>query len=112
VVPVAFIATTPFVLVVHPALRVTTVSELISYVKSRPDGLHYAGSAPGTVQHLSGELLKRMTNINLTYVPYKGTGVVMPDLLSGRLQAAIHGAPADRRVNDMVHVSYKGWGGC
>ncbi|MGZ5125627.1 MAG: Bug family tripartite tricarboxylate transporter substrate binding protein [Burkholderiales bacterium] len=88
-VPVAFIATTPFILVVHPGLPVTSVNELISYVKSRPEGLHYAGSAPGTVQHLSGELLKRMTGMNLTYVPYKGTGAVMPDLLSGRLQAAI-----------------------
>ncbi|MGZ5226723.1 MAG: Bug family tripartite tricarboxylate transporter substrate binding protein [Burkholderiales bacterium] len=88
-VPVAFIATTPFMLVVHPGLPVTSVNELISYVKSRPEGLHYAGSAPGTVQHLSGELLKRMTGMNLTYVPYKGTGAVMPDLLSGRLQAAI-----------------------
>lgn len=67
----------------------TSVNELISYVKSRPEGLHYAGSARGTVQHLSGELLKRTTGMNLTYVPYKGTGAVMPDLLSGRLQAAI-----------------------
>ena len=88
-VPVAFIATTPFVLVVHPGLPVTSVAELISYVKARPEGLHYAGSAPGTVQHLSGELLKRTAGINLTYIPYKGTGAVMPDLLSGRLQAAI-----------------------
>ena len=88
-VPVAFVATTPFVLVVHPSLPVTSVAELISYVKTRPEGLHYAGSTAGTVQHLSGELLKRLTGINLTYVPYKGTGAVMPDLLSGRLQAVI-----------------------
>lgn len=88
-VPVAFIATTPFVLVVHPGLPVASVGEFISYVKARPEGLHYAGSTPGTVQHLSGELLKRATGINLTYVPYKGTGAVLPDLLSGRVQAAI-----------------------
>jgi len=87
-VPVAFIATTPFVLVVHPGLPVTSVSEFVAYVKARPEGVHFAGSTPGTVQHLSGELFKRMTGINLTYVPYKGTGAVMPDLLSGRLQVA------------------------
>lgn len=62
--PVVFIATTPFVLVVHPGLPVTSMAELISYVKARPEGLHYAGSTPGTVQHLSGELLKRSTGIN------------------------------------------------
>ncbi len=88
-VPVAFIATTPFVLVVHPSVPVSSIGEFIAYVKARPEGVHYAGSTPGTVQHLSGELLKRMTGINLTYVPYKGTGAVIPDLLAGRLQTAI-----------------------
>ena len=80
-VPVAFIATSAFVLVVHPGLPVGSVAEFLSYVKARPEGVHFAGSTPGTIQHLSGELLKRMTGINLTYVPYKGTGAVMPDLL-------------------------------
>ena len=88
-VPVAFIATTPFILVVHPTLPVTSVPEFISYAKSRPGALNYAASTPGTIQHLGGELLKRMTGISMVYVPYKGTGAVMPDLLGGRLQAAI-----------------------
>ncbi len=88
-VPVAFIATTPFILVVHPTLPVTSVPEFISYAKSRPGALNYAASTPGTIQHLAGELLKRMTGISVVYVPYKGTGAVMPDLLGGRLQAAI-----------------------
>lgn len=88
-VPVAFIATTPVVIVVHPTLPVHTVSELIAHAKSRADGLNFAGSTAGTVQHLSGELLKRMTGIKLTYVPYKGTGAVLPDLLAGRLPMAI-----------------------
>jgi tripartite-type tricarboxylate transporter receptor subunit TctC len=88
-VPVAFISTTPFVLVVHPSLPASSLREFIAYVKVRPEGIHFAGSTPGTVQHLSGELLKRMTQMNLTYVPYKGTGAVMPDLLAGRVQVAI-----------------------
>lgn len=88
-VPVASIATTPFVLVVHPSLPASSLRDFLTYVKAKPEGVHFAGSTPGTVQHLSGELLKRMTHINLTYVPYKGTGAVMPDLLAGRLQVAI-----------------------
>jgi len=88
-VPVAFIATTPVVIVVHPTLPVHSLKELIAHVKAQPDGLNFAGSTAGTVQHLSGELLKRMTGMKLTYVPYKGTGAVLPDLLAGRLPVAI-----------------------
>jgi tripartite-type tricarboxylate transporter receptor subunit TctC len=87
--PVAFVATTPYALVVHPSVPVATLKEFIAYVKARPEGVHFAGSSPGTVQHLSGELLKRLTGINLTFVPYKGTGAVMPDLLAGRVPVAI-----------------------
>jgi tripartite-type tricarboxylate transporter receptor subunit TctC len=51
--------------------------------------MNFAGSTPGSVQRLSGELLKRVTGIDMVYVPYKGTGALIPDLLGGRLQAAI-----------------------
>ena len=87
--PIAFIGTTPYVMVVHPSLPVKSVSELIEYAKARPGKLSYAGSTPGTAQHLGWELFKRTTGTDMLYVPYKGTGALMPDLLSGRLQAAI-----------------------
>lgn len=91
-VPIAFIASTPFIFVVHPTVPVSSMREFIAYAKSKPGGLNYAASTPGTLQHLSGEMLKRMTGMDMTYVPYKGTGAVMPDLLGGRLQAAIENA--------------------
>ena len=87
-VPIAFVATSAYVLVVHPSVPVNTLKEFLAYAKARPEGLHFAGSSPGTIQHLSGEMLKRMTGINLVYVPYKGTGAVMPDLLAGRVPVA------------------------
>ncbi len=87
--PVALFATSPYVFVVHPSVPVQTMQEFIAYAKARPGQLNFAGSTPGSVQRLSGELLKRMTGIDMLYVPYKGTGVLMPDLLGGRLQAAI-----------------------
>ena len=87
-VPIAFVATSAYVLVVHPSVPVNTLKDFLAYAKARPEGLHFAGSSPGTIQHLSGEMLKRMTGINLIYVPYKGTGAVMPDLLAGRLPVA------------------------
>ena len=88
-VPIALFATSPYVFVVHPSVTVTSMPEFIAYAKTRPGQLNFAGSTPGSVQRLSGELLKRMTGIDMLYVPYKGTGVLLPDLLGGRLQAAI-----------------------
>jgi tripartite-type tricarboxylate transporter receptor subunit TctC len=87
--PIALIALTPFVFVVHPSMPARSVAEFLAYAKANPGKLNYAGSASGTIQHLSGELLKRMTGIDMLYVPYKGTGAVLPDLLAGRLQAAL-----------------------
>jgi tripartite-type tricarboxylate transporter receptor subunit TctC len=87
--PIALIALTPFVFVVHPSTPARSVAEFLAYAKANPGKLNYAGSTPGTIQHLSGELLKRMTGIDMLYVPYKGTGAVLPDLLAGRLQAAL-----------------------
>jgi tripartite-type tricarboxylate transporter receptor subunit TctC len=87
--PVALIATLPYVLVVHPSLQVKSVTQLIDYAKARPGKLSVAGSAPGLAQHLGWELFKRMSATDIVYVPYKGSALQMPDLLAGRVQAAI-----------------------
>ena len=84
--PVSLIATSPYVLVVQPSLPVKSVTDLIQYGKANPGRLNYAGSTPGSLQRLAGELLKRSGGFDMTYVPYKGTGQLMPDLLGGRLQ--------------------------
>ncbi len=87
--PVGIIATSPYVMVVHPTLPVKSFPELIAYAKSNPGKLSYAGSTPGTAQHLGWELIKRRSGVDMQYVPYKGTSALMPDLLAGRLQAGI-----------------------
>lgn len=87
--PVAFVGTSPYVLVVQPRLPVQTVADLIAHAKANPGKLTYAGSTPGSLQRLAGELLKKTAGIDMLYVPYKGTGAVIPDLLGGRLDAAI-----------------------
>jgi len=76
-------------MVAHPSLPVKSIADLIQLAKSKPGELHYAASSPGGAQQLSWELFKRSTGTNLVYVPYKGTGQLMPDLLAGRLQVAI-----------------------
>ena len=82
---VSLIATSPYVLVVQPSLPIKSVTDLIAYGKANPGKLNYAGSTPGSLQRLAGELLKRTGGFDMTYVPYKGTGALMPDLLGGRL---------------------------
>jgi len=87
--PLAMVATTPYVLVAHPSTAVKTVPDLIAYARPRAGKLSYGASTPGTVQHLSAEMLKRLAGIDMLFVPYKGTGQMMPDLLGGRLQVVM-----------------------
>jgi tripartite-type tricarboxylate transporter receptor subunit TctC len=87
--PLALVATTPYVMVAHPSTGVKTVPEFIAYAKTRPGKISWGASTPGTVQHLSGEMFKRMAGIDMVFIPYKGTGAMMPDILGGRLQMAV-----------------------
>src|SRR5690606_30128946 len=86
--PIALLATSPYLLVVQSKLPVESVKELIAYAKERPGKLTYSGSTVTSLQRLSGEHLKRMAGIDMLFVPYKGTGALMPDLLAGRLDVA------------------------
>ena len=84
--PVAYVADIPLVLVVHPSLPVKSVAELIKYAKSNPGKLSYASSGTGTTLHLSGEMLKSMTGIAMTHVPYKGGPPALNDVVAGHVQ--------------------------
>ena len=83
--PISLIASTPYLYVVHPDMPVKNFRELIVLLKQNPGKYHYASTSPGTAQHLGAELVKRMAGVDMVHVPYKGTGAVMPDLLSGRV---------------------------
>jgi tripartite-type tricarboxylate transporter receptor subunit TctC len=83
---VATISKQRVVLVVHPSVTANNVKELIALAKSKPGALNFASSGHGTNTHLSGELFKIVTGVNLTHVPYKGSGPATQDLLGGRVQ--------------------------
>lgn len=87
--PLALVATSPYVMVSHPSTGVKTVQEFIAYAKARPGKISWGASTPGTVQHLSGEMFKRLAGIDMLFIPYKGTGAMMPDMLGGRLQLVL-----------------------
>jgi tripartite-type tricarboxylate transporter receptor subunit TctC len=87
--PLALVATTPYVMVAHPSIGVKNLSELIAYAKANNGKISHGAGTPGTVQHLSGEMFKRMAGINMTFVPYKGSSDMLVDTLAGRLQVAM-----------------------
>jgi tripartite-type tricarboxylate transporter receptor subunit TctC len=84
--PVTLIAMTPFILMVHPAVPAKTVKELVAYAKERPGQLNFASGGIGNSGHLAAELFNSLAGVRMTHIPYKGTGLAMPDLLAGRVQ--------------------------
>lgn len=93
-VPVSLVASTPLLLAVNPGVKANTVNELIALAKANPSEFNYASSGSGTGSHLSGELLKRMAGVQMTHIPYKGTGPATSDLLGGQVQLMFGVVPA------------------
>jgi tripartite-type tricarboxylate transporter receptor subunit TctC len=84
-VPLALGARIPFVLVANPSLPVRSVAELVQYAKEHPGMLSFASGGPGSPHHLYGELLKSMTGIEMTHVPYKGSAPALTDVIAGHV---------------------------
>jgi len=89
--PVTQITNAPNVLVVHPSLPVKSVKDLIALAKSRPGQIDFASSGNGSTQHLTGALFASMAGINITHIPYRGSGPVTADLLGGQVMLAFPG---------------------
>ncbi|MEI7530432.1 MAG: tripartite tricarboxylate transporter substrate binding protein [Betaproteobacteria bacterium] len=89
------IASSPLVLVANPAFEPNTISELITYAKSKPAlSISYGSSGTGSPQHIGGELLNIKTGIKLNHIPYKGAAPALMDLLGNQVPLAIVGLPA------------------
>jgi tripartite-type tricarboxylate transporter receptor subunit TctC len=86
IAPIAFVARTPYVLVVNPSLPATTVPEFIAYAKSNRGKIAYASSGTGTLSHIFGELFKVMASVDMLHVPYRGNAPAITDLLGGQVQ--------------------------
>ena len=93
IVPVASISRDPNVMVVNPSFPAKTVPEFIAYAKANPGKISFASPGNGTGSHMSGELFKMMTGINIVHVPYRGTAPVITDLLGGQVQVSFVSMP-------------------
>jgi len=83
-VPITLIGTNPLVLIVPPSSKATTLKDLIAQAKAKP-GMTFASAGNGTSQHLSGEMLKSAAGIDITHVPYKGSGPAIQDLMGAQV---------------------------
>jgi len=97
--PIAFVATVPNILVIHPALPVSNVAELIAYVRARPGKVAYATAGQGSASHLAGVMFEVMTSTQLLQVPYKGGAQGQADVIAGQVPLAFANA-----VSSLPHV--------
>jgi tripartite-type tricarboxylate transporter receptor subunit TctC len=91
--PISLIATTDYVLLVHPSLPVQSVKQLIALARAKPGEITYGSSGILSNTHLAGELLKQLAKVNMVHVAYKGTGPAMVSVLAGETAITFGGGP-------------------
>jgi tripartite-type tricarboxylate transporter receptor subunit TctC len=99
IAPIAAVTRVPNVLEVHPSVAANTVPELIAYAKANPGKLNMASAGNGTSQHISGELFKMMTGVNMQHVPYRGAGPALTDMIGGQVQVMF-----DNTTSSIGHI--------
>ncbi|HEY8243264.1 MAG TPA: tripartite tricarboxylate transporter substrate binding protein [Casimicrobiaceae bacterium] len=90
-VPVTMVAMVPSVVVVHPKVPINSIAELIAYAKANPNKLNAASAGNGTSHHLTLELFKVKTGVQINHIPYKGAGPAMQDLVAGQVDLMFDG---------------------
>ena len=93
IVPIAGLIRFPNVVVVNPSVPVKTIPELIAYAKANPGKLNMASSGNGSTIHMSGELFKMMTGVNMIHVPYRGGALALTDMIGGQVQVMFDNIP-------------------
>ncbi len=92
--PVTYVASTPFILAVNPSVAAASIKELVALAKAKPGQLRYGSGGSGSPPHLSAEMFRAMTGIEVLHVPYKGITPAMIDTVSGQVQFLISVIPA------------------
>ena len=92
--PIALLTISTNVIAVHPSVPVNNLKEFIAYAKANPGKLNYASQGNGSVSHIGTEMFKQSTGIEMTHVPYKGSGPAIQDVLAGQVQVFISTPPS------------------
>jgi tripartite-type tricarboxylate transporter receptor subunit TctC len=94
IAPVAGIIRVPLIMEVHPSFPANTVGEFIAYAKAHPGKINMGSGGIGTTLHVSGELFKMMSGVDMLHVPYRGAGPMLTDLLGGQVQVGFDPMPS------------------
>lgn len=92
--PITIVGSTPNVLMVNPGVPAKTLDELLALARAKPGALNFGSTSQGGSPHMSGELLKAMTGVNITHIPYKGAGPMLIDLIGGQVQIGFDNLPS------------------
>jgi len=115
ITPVALLGRTPLFLAAHPDVPVNTLQEFVEYVRARPGQINYGSSGVGSLHHLSMEAFKAALHLNMTHIPYRGTGQSVPALLGGHVPVlfsaypSLVGAVANKQVKLLAHNGTGRW---
>ncbi|MGH8619548.1 MAG: Bug family tripartite tricarboxylate transporter substrate binding protein [Burkholderiales bacterium] len=91
--PITLLATSSFIIVVTNSLPATSIKEFVALAKAKPGGLNYGSAGAGSSLHLTAEVFKQATGINLVHVPYKGTAPAITELIAGQVQVMFSTMP-------------------
>ena len=111
--PISYVGNAPSVMVVPNSAPAKTVKEWIDYARKNPGKLNYASSGPGTIVHLTAEYFKAQAGLFLVHIPYRGTALAMPDLISGKIDLMFDSLPSalphikEHRVRALAVTSAK-----
>ena len=92
--PITIVGNTPNVLVVNPGVPAKNLAELLALARAKPGSLNFGSTSQGGSPHMSGELLKAMTGVDITHIPYKGAGPMLADLIGGQVQTGFDNLPS------------------
>jgi tripartite-type tricarboxylate transporter receptor subunit TctC len=92
--PITIVGNTPNVLVVNPSVPAKNLAELLALARAKPGSLNFGSTSQGGSPHMSGELLKSMTQVDIAHIPYKGAGPMLIDLIGGQVQMGFDNLPS------------------
>jgi tripartite-type tricarboxylate transporter receptor subunit TctC len=92
--PITIVGTTPNVLAVNPGVPAKNLYELLALARAKPGELNFGSTSQGGSPHMSGELLKSMTGVDIVHIPYKGAGPMLIDLIGGQVQMGFDNLPS------------------
>jgi tripartite-type tricarboxylate transporter receptor subunit TctC len=94
ITPISLITTGPLILTVHPSVQATSLKEFIALARAKPGSIAFGSSGSGSFSHLTAELFRQMSRIDMVHVPYKSAGPALVDLLGGQIQMFFGSGPS------------------